>query len=50
MTPNAEIVKIRLELVDTVARGLDGRDVGGVVLHLPELAELGGVAGTVVVG
>jgi len=39
-TPDTEIVKVGLELGDIVARGLDGRNAGGV---LPETAVVGGV-------
>ena len=45
-----EIVKTRLELGDTVARGLDERNAGGVVLHLPEVVALRGVARIAIVG
>ena len=47
--PGTEIVKIRLKPRDTVARGLDGRNTGGVVLHLLERVALGGVAGIAIV-
>jgi hypothetical protein len=40
-TPDTEIVKVGLELGDIVARGLDGRNTGGVLL--PETAVVGGV-------
>lgn len=44
-TADAEVIEIRFELMDSVARRLHGSRAGGVAVLLPELATFGG-AGT----
>jgi hypothetical protein len=41
VTPDTKVVKIRLKLGNFIARGLNGRNTGGVVLT--EIAVVGGV-------
>jgi hypothetical protein len=43
--PETEIVKMRLEFGDLVARGLYGRNAGGFIVVLPETSAVGGVVG-----